>query len=1064
MGGKKLAILFVFLGLFLTFIVISPNAVAKPGDTGTAGSFRNKGKVALSITKKDGQNIPESMCPVVERDEYGYATIDNDFKGGVFGPNGRCNWGEYMLTMAAPVQKKSFCLDWRAIYIGGETYEEIEPVKFLTDRTYTPSLGWRNYSGSKEKAEEALKKLALFYYYLTNKVSFGSNSEGGVYYFGQTLIWRYLNDFYGWDDYAYWVETADKYENNKNLFPNPNASSEDKKKWEDKLIEDAVSFTVNGEINGKSVKEFEADLDKIHIWWPKNLSGVRRQPQIQFDDNPVKEKMKYDFSLDSACVGCDKTGASDVSYVIQDVDNWKLLEKLNGLEDDPQNTGNQMCREEFHVSFPDDSKVYVESGGYFTINEDVLTNNFKPVHIDRIIKCRTNNGTTLSDGNTDSLKGKYCGSGLGDAGNVKIWYSEEGGSGYNAYTYGWENMEKTNSVCGVSKDSEGTAVLVMSSDYKLNEKVFRYIRKGTAKPTSTKSDGDYYYTTVPYPNFPVHFDHKASSNDEIAGKISVKFDFPSDSELGKIYNTSNDSLLLKDQTADNLNEANIYKLYKEKASEVLNDEINSITIKNSACSKMYGFNGNGFSECVNERAGSASKKTSICIERNNKGAGDTNGYTCIVLMNPSNDNGGDCKIISTEGTGKYTGPGGSIVSKTQFINSCCTKDNYKILGVEYDFENNVCKPSDGTCNQSNASAFGMTWARRSDGTYGCCTQAEMNNGTCGGGTCDRNNVGTGAYANMTWAKRNSTGEYDCCTKDEIINKVCGGSGKIICRDGVNGTCGVDAKCVCDADNKCPNDHDNGQCPTTETEKGCSSGAPYKIDGQAVDEDKYAEECCNSSNAESVLHRDWNDAEGVCCSKGETYNPLTGKCIKSCDTCDEAELCCSPNLCGYYSNDSSYCSEIGSEWDGSRCLVCHGKPGGKCEDATCKDQLVYRTVDLDNPFIGEEGSVRNTGANWAALSPDGIFYDSKANNAIVKEVFEDDVYNDSHIMYKFTLDMDLIDDIRRYNNEQKSEGGYTDFTLKCENGTNCKSQFIRNVIPNEKKSGRCLNGSTDPICR
>lgn len=87
-------------------------------------------------------------------------------------------------------------------------------------------------------------------------------------------------------------------------------------------------------------------------------------------------------------------------------------------------------------------------------------------------------------------------------------------------------------------------------------------------------------------------------------------------------------------------------------------------------------------------------------------------------------------------------------------------------------------------------------------------------------------------------------------------------------------------------------------------------------------------------------------------------------------------------------------------------------------------FVYRTIDLNNPFPGKNGSGRQVGANWQ-------------NN---KNIISADTFNKAP-MYKITLNSKAIKTIRDYNKQNP----YDDFKMICENGSNCKSNFLRNEI-------------------
>lgn len=122
-------------------------------------------------------------------------------------------------------------------------------------------------------------------------------------------------------------------------------------------------------------------------------------------------------------------------------------------------------------------------------------------------------------------------------------------------------------------------------------------------------------------------------------------------------------------------------------------------------------------------------------------------------------------------------------------------------------------------------------------------------------------------------------------------------------------------------------------------------------------------------------------------------------------------------------------------------------------------LIYRPIDLSNPFPDINGQTRNTGSNWCSK-------DCSTNNSLVKEVITDkqDIYQRDP-MYSFVLTPTVIKQIRTYNKENK----YDDFKLECnENGNNCISSFLTSIIEgnlnnygfNASPSGTCINGANN----
>jgi hypothetical protein len=154
------------------------------------------------------------------------------------------------------------------------------------------------------------------------------------------------------------------------------------------------------------------------------------------------------------------------------------------------------------------------------------------------------------------------------------------------------------------------------------------------------------------------------------------------------------------------------------------------------------------------------------------------------------------------------------------------------------------------------------------------------------------------------------------------------------------------------------------------------------------------------------------------------------------------------------------------------LVCDEKNNNcvtKSEESGGID-LIYRTIDLNYPFPDITGKGRNTGSNWCDSGTD-----CSNNNAIVKKyitnnrgVEADKVY-DQEPMYSFTLTSAIIQEIRKYNDNNS----YTDYTgelggesygYKCNTGTGiaCISDYLTHLIEiagTKNNSGICSKDAT-----
>ena len=263
--------------------------------------------------------------------------------------------------------------------------------------------------------------------------------------------------------------------------------------------------------------------------------------------------------------------------------------------------------------------------------------------------------------------------------------------------------------------------------------------------------------------------------------------------------------------------------------------------------------------------------------------------------------------------------------------------------------------------------------------------------------------------------------------------------------------------------------------------------------------------CKTEEDAKRLGRDWNPYSQSCCPVGTTYNPSLGKCEPDDDT----------NTCHikngkYYDFDGKeitkeeydrICPDPG---DGDTCRIENGKyydfngneitkeefdkicpgyvppvcpedecpygccPSGECApmpDGTCPGtggiDVIYRTIDLENPFPGQNAEQRNTGANWCSYNIKTQQIDCKYNNQTVKNYVTRErggttnggkVYRENHVLYEVTLDTKTINAIRAYNNKNK----YDDWDLNClDNGKACISDFLRSQVDT---TGECANAS------
>ena len=121
-------------------------------------------------------------------------------------------------------------------------------------------------------------------------------------------------------------------------------------------------------------------------------------------------------------------------------------------------------------------------------------------------------------------------------------------------------------------------------------------------------------------------------------------------------------------------------------------------------------------------------------------------------------------------------------------------------------------------------------------------------------------------------------------------------------------------------------------------------------------------------------------------------------------------------------------------------------------------LIYRPIDLYNPFPSIDGNGRNTGANWcdskSCSNTNDVVDKYILNN---REVAGNDVY-DLEPMYSFTLTPTIINQIREYNRDHTYD--YDNDGIKtgmvCDKGTgeHCISDYLTELIKMTNSTGTC----------
>lgn len=232
--------------------------------------------------------------------------------------------------------------------------------------------------------------------------------------------------------------------------------------------------------------------------------------------------------------------------------------------------------------------------------------------------------------------------------------------------------------------------------------------------------------------------------------------------------------------------------------------------------------------------------------------------------------------------------------------------------------------------------------------------------------------------------------------------------------------------------------------------------------------------CKTEEDAKAQNRSWNPVKQKCCEVGTVYNSNTGECLSYCfidkdgnyydnngnkttlegykAVCPDPENVCDDD-CEYGCCPSGECAPMPKDENGH--IICPGN-----------GNVIYRPIDLKYSFPGQAGTdagkSRTTGSNWCEYNiKTKEFKNCNSNNNIAKYYINNkntEVYS-GRPLYEVKLDSKAISSIRNYNRNQKSQGGYDDFTLKCDSkGKKCISQFLRG------KTSASVNLENDSLCK
>ena len=303
-------------------------------------------------------------------------------------------------------------------------------------------------------------------------------------------------------------------------------------------------------------------------------------------------------------------------------------------------------------------------------------------------------------------------------------------------------------------------------------------------------------------------------------------------------------------------------------------------------------------------------------------------------------------------------------------------------------------------------------------------------------------MGTSAYNTcVNNRKNNSIGDKDknanCIVNSKATNSITGYSCLVLLKDN---TCRIENGKYYDFNgNEITKEEYDIICPNANSDNTCriENGKYYDFDGNEITKEEYDIICpnANSDNTCRIEDGKYYDFDGNEITK-EEYDRICPSYIPPVCPEDECPYGCCP---------SGECAPM---------------PDGTCPGSGGID-VIYRTIDLVNPFPGQDAEQRHTGANWCSYNIKTHKIDCKYNNQTVKNYITRErggtenggkVYREDHILYEVTLDSSTIGKIRDYNDKNK----YDDWDLNClDNGRACISEFLREQV---KTTGKCSSVS------
>ena len=717
----------------------------------------------------------------------------------------------------------------------------------------------------------------------------------------------------------------------------------------------------------------------------------------------------YDYSYESSCASCENTNSDYLAYTIKDTSDWDGIMSsgsssnsnvqgyyadgsyASGDSQDPQ--GDVYCREEFKIYFPNAlSQVYSEPGRYFLLNpEEKELNAVKSSSAIPNMKLHK------------VYRKRECKAEVHLYQYEKESYSDFLQRVYNAKRTTLNNYEKAKKKDFASK--MGTVWFRYNETYKQS-------KYNMDEPEEMLLYDD--YRADPLTDYKNSWGSASYPDSKLVMENTTQYKLPDEYYQ---YIRLRDGLSMSKKPTDepfkDLGIENIPISFENKGVAISETQSKLADIQfaydlpdNAMLKKASSSDGYLGTSMSNGGSGGD------CIAKDTIMGEPTSGYSCKILTStiPNDDPGCDTEADAKKYGVDWNPKGGY----------CCP------VGTKYNDKTGKC--DDGTTDscdtEEEAKEEGRDWNEKH--SY-CCPVGTKYNATTG--KCDGDFIQgceTEADANKLGVDWNEKWKY-CCPSGTKYNEDSG-----TCDDNPVPSDECDSPEDAKEEGRDWNEKHNYCCPVG-TDYNPSTG---KCEGTPPP--STGDECKTEADA-NKLGVDWNPVAKACCAEGTTFNAETGKCSGG----NEEDPICPESECPYGCCPSGECAPM---------ETVDGQP--LCPGFGARD-VIYRTIDLENPFPGQNAEKRETGTNWCYFVAGSV--NCSYNNPTVKGVITREksgktnghkVYDDDHVLYEITLDARTIAAIRDYNDSHE----YDDFELECvDNGQYCFSDFLDHEVD---ISGKC----------